>query len=296
MSTFLFALAAVAASAHAATPDDTDRGHLWVRQSAAIAGWPTGALSDSRAQLRTPLHRSESVLFQDTVAGIGARARISPAFSEAGVHATIAPIAIFDVNLFVGGITYWDGGFAPLPTSERGGTLPDSRAARAGENVATRGMVVSAQPTLKAKVGRVIVFDSWTIRQQRLSPTSAETAQPWVYEPFSDLVLAWEDTTFEHQPGVLVDIVPDEGGAWLRVGGTMRDRWSLETGDRSAAAGALVATKPGASKAVPTIAAMGLAYVIDDERVGATPYVGLQAAWSFTRGLRRAGPAPVASL
>ena len=144
-----------------------------------------------------------------------------------------------------------------------------------------RGLVLEAAPTLKAKVGRVIVFDAWTVRHQRLDApqngADGEAAQPWHYEPFTDLILSWTDT--------VVDVKPDEGGSWLRVGGTMRDKWSMGTGDRSLAAGLLVAAKPGKSAAVPSLAGMALMYGIDDDRVGGVPFLGLQASWSAESSL-----------
>ncbi len=288
----LAVLLAAAASTPASAAEDTDRAHLWVRHAAAVAGWPSGALSDTRVQVRTPLRRTDSVLFQDTTAGVGARTALTPAFAEAGAHATLAPIAIFDVDLFAGGVTYWPGAFGPRPTDHRGDTLPGDSDAAGFDRVGTSGLVVSANPTLKAKVGRVIVFDSWTVRHQRLAPGAAA---PWVIEPYTDLVLGWTDTVIEHQPGVLVDIIPDEGAAWLRVGGTMRDRRSRVTEDRSLSAGGLVAMKTGAKPGAPTFAGMALAYAVDDDRVGLAPYLGLQASWQWTRGLRAEGPRPAGS-
>ncbi len=283
-----FSGSALAAEAQS-DADATDGAHAHLQQKAAVAGWPTGALSVTRAELRTPLHRSDSVLFQDTHAGIGARVNASPAFVQSGVQASLAPIDVFDVDLFAGGINYWPGDFAPLPTDVRGGTLSSDRSTRADETVGARGLVLEAAPTLKAKVGRIIVFDAWTVRHQRLdAPTltaDGGEAQPWHYEPFTDLILSWTDTVVEHQPGLLVDIKPDEGGSWFRVGATMRDKRSLGTGDRSQSAGLLLAAKPGEKEAVPTLAGMALMYTIDDDRQGGVPFLGLQASWSIDRGL-----------
>lgn len=290
--TAAFLLAAALSTTTAAASgggDGTDQRHVWAKSATAVAGFPSGARFDNTAEIRTPLHRSDSVLFQDTVAGIGGRAAVTPAFSEVGAHATFAPVAIFDVHAFVGGITYWEGGFGPTPTDHRGGTLPADKAASGAEPVGTSGLLVSVNPTLKAKVGRVIVFDSWTVRHQRLDQGSNE---PWMLEPFTDLVVGWTDTVVQHQPGVLVEVVEDTGGSWLRVGGTMRDRRSLLTEDRSLAAGGLVAAKTGASAAAPTVAGMALAYAVDDDRVGLAPWIGLQASWQWTRGLRKSGPTP----
>ena len=288
-STALAAEGDAVSAATVASADATDGVHFWTKEKVAVAGWPTGALGVSMGQLRAPLKRSDSILFQDTYAGVGAKVAASPAFLQAGPTVSLAPVDVFDIDLFAGGISYWPGGFAPLPTDVRGGTLSDDRSARADETVGARGLVLEAAPTLKAKVGRVIVFDAWTVRHQRLDApqngADGEAAQPWHYEPFTDLILSWTDTVVEHQPGVLLDVKPDEGGAWLRVGGTMRDKWSTGTGDRSLSAGLLVAAKPGKSATVPTLAGMALMYGIDDDRVGGVPFLGLQASWSAERSL-----------
>lgn len=265
-----------------------DRTHLYLRQGVAVAGWPSGLLSDSRAELRTPLYRSDSIVFQDTSAGVGARVAVTPAFVEAGPRISLAPVDVFDVDLSAGVVHYWPGKFGPLPTDQLGGTLEADRAPLVEQNVSTTGLTLQATPTLKAKVGRVIIFDAWTLRHHRLAEPEVDAsdgAKPWVYEPFTDLIVGWTDTVIEHQPGLLVELIPDHGGAWLRVGGTMRDRWSVETGDRSLSAGALVAVKPGRAEAVPTIAGLALAYAIDDDRRGGVPFLGMQAAWVLRRGL-----------
>lgn len=277
-----------AATVELPTADPSDRTHLFLRQGVAVAGWPSGLLSDSRAEIRTPLHRSDSIVFQDTYAGVGARVAVTPAFVEAGPRISLAPIDVFDVDLSAGAVHYWTGQFGPLPTDHLGGTLEADRAPFADQTVSTTGLTLQAAPTLKAKVGPVIVFDAWTVRHFRLAEPEADASgatQDWIYEPFTDLIVGWTDTVIEHQPGLLVELIPDNGGAWLRVGGTMRDRWSVETGDRSLSAGALVAVKPGRSEAVPTIAGLALAYAIDDDRRGGVPFLGMQASWTLRRGL-----------
>jgi hypothetical protein len=276
-----------AAFAQDAPADPADTTHLYIRQGVAGGGWPTGALSDTRFEVRTPLHRSDSIVFQDTSAGAGARVAVTPAFVEAGPRVSLAPIDIFDMDLSANVIRYWGGQYGPLPTDQLGGTLSADRELRVGENVSSTGLTLQATPTLKAKVGPVIAFDAWTIRHVRMQ--QPDGAEGWVYEPFTDMIVAWTDTIVEHQPGLLFEAIPDEGGAWLRVGATLRDRMALATGDRSIAAGGLIAVKPGASEAVPTIAALALAYARDDDHVGGAPFIGVQAAWTMRRALRPGG-------
>lgn len=56
-----------------------DEPGLWLRQAVGFGGWPSGAVSDTRLQYRAPLHRSESIVFRDTYAGVGGRLAVTPA-------------------------------------------------------------------------------------------------------------------------------------------------------------------------------------------------------------------------
>ena len=75
-----------------------DSPSIYGRQALAVAGWPTGLLSNTIVEVRTPLHRSESVLFQTTSAGLGAQVLATPAFVSVGPRLSLAPIEVFDVN------------------------------------------------------------------------------------------------------------------------------------------------------------------------------------------------------
>lgn len=265
------------------TPDVTDGTHLWAKQSIGASGWPTGALADSRVQLRAPLHRSDSVLFQQTFLGAGARLAVSPAFTEVGPQVTIAPIDVFSLDLQATVVRYYGGdGIGLLPFDAPQGKLNSEREGM--DSVQAGAMRLSAAPTFKIKVGPIIAFDSWNLTYQRLAPGQAQD-KALVFEPYNDLVVAWDDVVIAHQGAVIVEVVPDEGGAFFWAGATARDRMSLQGKDRSTTTGLLLRGKPGKGKAVPALVGQALFYVNDADRVGHVPNLALQASWEFSKGL-----------
>jgi hypothetical protein len=275
-------LVTLAASALAGTPDVP---HVWFREAVGVAGFPSGALSDSRVQYRAPLHRSESAVFQQTFAGVGARVAASPAFTAVGPRITLAPIDVLDVDLQASWIGYYGtDGIGLLPFESTDGKLGDARSARGDESITGGAFQLSAAPTLKAKVGPIIAFDAWNFSWTRIAPQHASDAA-FVYEPFSDLVVAWTDVTVEQQGAVVLEVVPDEGDRFFWVGATVRDRRALVSKDGSTAAGFMLRGRPNGG-AWPTFVEQTLFYVRDADRVGTAPSVALLAEWKLNRELR----------
>jgi hypothetical protein len=253
----------------------------WLKQSVGGGAFPTGVMSETVAQLRAPLYRSSSIVFRDTYAGAGARAIVTPVFADAGAIVSLAPIDVFDVDLAAGWVGYYGwGGNGLLPYEETAHKLDAERNARAGEDLSTGALYASAVPTLKAKVGPIVAFDSWNV--SLLSLDRASDA-PFVYEPCRDLVVAWRDVATEHQAGLLAEILPGKDRPLLMVGGTWRDRIVHVSGDRSAVVGGLLVVRPGTKPVVPQILVQGLAYVIDADRVGREPNVQAQLSWTLER-------------
>lgn len=263
-----------------------DSPSIWAREAIAAAGFPSGALNNTIVELRTPLHRSESRLFQSTYAGVGAQVLLTPAFVSVGPRVSIAPIDVFDINLKAARGWYFGNKYGLLPFDQLAGTLEDDRYAREAENFASEMWVFSAEPTLKAKVWKIVVFDSWTIDYIMLDKPPGEAA-PYAYEPYRDLVIAWDEFSFEHQAGVLFEAMPGGDKPSLRLGPTYRDRFTLNSEDRSAALGLLVAAKPGTKPVIPTIVGMALWYLIDTDRVGPIPFMALQARWEIDEPLSK---------
>lgn len=257
-----------------------DSPSFYAREAIAVAGWPAGLLSNTIVEARTPLHRSESVLFRTTSAGAGAQILATPAFVSVGPRLSIAPIEVFDVNLKAAHGWYFGNGLGTLPFTELTGTLDAQRDLREDEGVATEMWAFTVEPTLKAKVWKLVIFDAWTI-DRLLFEQPADIDAPYVYEPFRDLVIAWKETAFEHQAGVLFEALPGGDKPTLRLGPTFRHRWTVESGDDSKTLGLLVAARPGTRVAVPTLVGMSLWYLADNDRVGPMPFLAAQARWEL---------------
>ncbi|MBW1878806.1 MAG: hypothetical protein JRJ84_10630 [Deltaproteobacteria bacterium] len=284
-------LLALALNAQAA--DETS---LWSRHAVGVGLYPSGAIVDSRIQVRTPMHRSESILFRDTYAGIGLRGAASPAFVDIGPRISLAPIDILDVDIQGSWHGYYGGPFGLLPYEEPGSKLSVVRDTRADEIVAASAFTLSVAPTLKLKVGPIVAFDSWMVEawsiQRPHDRTSegergGEIAEDYVYEPYRDLVIGWRDVVVEHQAAVAYVLLPGEDGAKLWIGPTFRDRWATGSGDRSTALGAMVIWRPGTATAVPTVVVQVLPYLRDADRVGRAPCIQAQVSWTLDDPVRR---------
>ena len=274
----LAALVAVPANA-------ADEPGLWTRQAVGTSGWPAGLISDTRMQYRAPLARKEgSWMLNETYAGVGGMARITPAFVEFGPRLSIAPVDVFDLDLQASRLQYFNPGLGLMPfeSSSEGGKLDGTRSDRAanGEGVASGGWSFTATPTFKLQLGPIVAFDTWNISFLALDKPD-NTSEDFVYEPYRDQVVAWNDVSIEHQAALLYTVLPGDDGPMFWVGGTVRDRFNHTSDDRSTAAGALIVAKPGTSATVPKIVGQAMFYVKDQDRVGTVPNLQLLAAWTF---------------
>lgn len=252
---------------------------VWTRQLIGVGGWPSGLLSDTRVQLRTRGHRSDSILFRDTYYGVGGRVQLSPAFLDVGPRVSIAPIDVFDLDLQASWTGY-AGPFAPLPYDSLKGTSERARSQRKGEQMPLHKLELSAAPTLKGKVGPVVAFSSTTVGWLRAHRPKDASSAYW-YEPYRDLVVAWQDVTLENQTAVLVELLPGDDRPLLWIGGTFRHRRAFVSGDYQSHAGAVVMCKPGTGPWMPTLVGQGLAWVASPDRGFGVPSVNLAATWSF---------------
>ncbi len=264
-----------ATSAAAAEPTGP---YLWTRAQLGAGGAPLGLLGDVRMQVRAPIWHSDSFLLQDNYVGAGLRVAASPAFVEGGPRLSIAPVAFFDLDVQGSVHRYFDDGLGFLPYDSTSGKLESERDARAADSFGSTAWTLTATPTLKAQLGPVIVLDSVAIEAWHVEMPSGMTA-PYVYEPFRDLVIGWDDVVIEHQPAII--LTPwkgDDNKRKLWIGATMRDRYALVSHDRSMAVGGMAIFRPGSrSAAMPTLVVQVLPYVIDADRVGGVP--NIQGAW-----------------
>lgn len=255
---------------------------LYFRQQVGFGGWPTGLVSDTRIQFRTPLARKEgSLMLNDTYAGAGMMARVSPAFSEVGPRISFAPVDLFDIDLQASRVQYYSKTYGLMGFTEAAGKLGEERTARArdGEGLASGGWSLTAAPTVKVKVGPIVAFDSWTIQYFDIDE-AADT--DFTYEPWRDAVIAWEDVAFDHEAAALLTAVDsDDGGPTFWFGAWARDRWSLNGPDRSTTVGPAIITHPARGKYVPTILGRAMFYAKDGDRVGTPPNLQCALIWAF---------------
>jgi hypothetical protein len=255
----------------------------WLRQSVGGQLFPDGGMSDTRLQYRVPMHRSESRMFQTTYAGAGLRAMVTPVNVDVGPRLGFAPIEMFELEVQGSYLGYFSwGGRGLLPYDVTDGKETDTRKVREAEGFMASGLQLAATPTVKVKVGPIIAFDSATFSLLHLENPLGLDA-PYVYEPNRDLIVAWDDLLIENQAGLLYEVLPGGDRALLRIGATIRNREALTSGDASMALGGLVSFRPGTTPAVPTINVVGLAYLVDADRVGTAPNLQASATWIFEK-------------
>jgi hypothetical protein len=259
---------------------------VWGREAIGFSGWPSGLLSETMVELRTPLHRvQDSMVFNDTYAGVGAQVQVSPAFVLTGVRIALAPVDVFDVSFEGSRGWYFGNGLGAMGMSQIGQSAESLRDARADEGIATEVWSATVAPTLKARVWKIVVFDAWTVDYLSFTPPGSVQV-PYLYEPLRDLVVEWQDITFEHHAGLLYEVVSGKDKPELRIGLTWRDRWAHNSQDRSGAGGLLVAGKPGVKPYIPQIVGLALWYLIDEDYGGnAMPYLAGQLRWELEHPL-----------
>jgi len=259
---------------------------LWGCSRGSRAPRARGART-TNAELRTPLHRSDSIVFKTTSAGVGAQVLAAPAFVVVGPRVSFTPIDVFDLNLKAARGWFFGNGLGLMPFDTLAGTLSQTRADRADDGFASQVWLLGAEPALKAKVGKVVIFDAWTIDYLDID-RPADVTSTYTYESLRDLVIGFEEVTFEHQAGVLYEALPGGDKPSLRFGPTFRDRWAHVSKDRSTTLGLLVSAKPGVKPAVPTLVGMALWYLVDTDRVGPMPFLAAQVRWEVDVPLKRA--------
>lgn len=261
------------AAAHAA-----DAPGLWFSEALGLSAWPSGVLSTTSAEVRVPLYRSDFIVFHDTQAGVGLVGLSSPAFVLGGPRVTLAPIDVFDVTLKAAWGGYFDNGLGLVNFDAPRHTLEWERALRPEDSVGATAWMLSAEPTLKARVWKIVLFDAWTISHFRIDRPAGDD-HPMVYEPLTDMVIGWNDTVIEQQAVVAYEGADGEQKPLLLAGPTFKNRWTVEAGDRSVLLGAIVVARPGVRTWVPTLVAQALWYLDDPDREGPIPLIQAQASW-----------------
>ena len=259
-----------------------DEPGIYVRQAVGTGGWPTGLMSETRVQYRAPLKRvDDSLMLNDTYVGAGAMVRVTPAFSEFGPRVSFAPVDIFDVDLQASRLQYYSGRYGLMPFDAISGKTGAERGERAdnGDGVSSGGWSFTVSPTAKIKVGPVIAFSSWNIAHVMLDTPEGVTAA-YTYEPLRDMVVSWNDTTFDHEAGALYAVVdPEDDGGLFYMGVLARDRFQTVSPDRHTSVGPILVMRPSTAPAVPKMVLRSMFYVTESDRVGGAPNTQLAAIW-----------------
>jgi hypothetical protein len=246
-------------------------------------GWFPGILvAFSPFQVRFPLHRSEGLAFQNTYAGIGAWARVSPSLVEFGGRFDVAPIDVFDLAVWVKYSHSFPTFAGRLPYS---GFENKTFASRRGREdaIASNAFEVVLEPTLKMQVGPLIALYRASIQFTRLF-LDEETNAPWVYDAGRDLAVLPEGGALIEQSVIFMadTLRHTPSPITLRLGYMLRHRRVLtEGGDRMLNMGFIGMFKPGRRPAAPTVIVQVLAYVIDQDRVLAGPQILLGFQWAI---------------
>lgn len=257
---------------------------LMVREGLGMGYGPLGLVSDTRVQARMALHRSDSIVFQNTYAGIGGKARVSPAFVDGGLLLSFAPIDVFDLDLAAEMTGTWAGSSGQLFYSVASGKTGEERAERTDRQMPGYRLTLSASPTLKIKVGPIIALNSVEIAYlHHLDPQPEETT--YVYEALRDMVVAWDDVVITQFGALLYENKQGELGSVFRAGAVVRDRMVLKSGDGHTAVGGILMFRKAQVPKSPALVLLGFAYVRDADRVGGANIQG-QLIWSLERPLK----------
>ena len=276
--------------AHAAQADTPDRPWLYTHAAVGGGAWPSGAQLDLRLQARTPLYTTGSFLLADNLAGVGVRAALTPAYLLAGPRLTFAPAAFFTMDASANVQRYFHTPFGPLAFDQIDSGKPDAaRAARGDESFADTALTATVEPTLQAQAGPVVAFDAWTVEARHMDRPAGQAA-PYVYEPFWDLVVAWDDVVIEQQGAVLGMIWKgDHHERKLWIGATVRHHWAVQSTDSSLVVGGVVLFNPGRTfLGGPDLIVQVLPYVLDDADMRAgPPNVQAQIGWDLNSPFRK---------
>jgi hypothetical protein len=264
------ALALVSSSAHAAKP------YVWQRLAGTLN--PLGANTELRVESRSGLPWSDAGdrLRAGTFAGWGGDVEISPAYLRVGPRLSFSPLAVFEVSAQARLVQYF-GAFGTLLSfsSTDSPYDEDAREARADEARAETGLDVDVRPELRARLGPLVVANSWEIHYLHVPGD-----RPFVYEPYFDLLVArggwvwWTDVV----AGAFVWDPPGDRMALLAGMWT----WSRaeKTGDRSSSVGPLFAVKPVSGTFWPAVLVLTRAYLSDRLQERGSIYFALGLRWS----------------
>lgn len=279
------------AFAAAGVAEAADVPSLWLRGFGAIAFQPTGVIVDGAAELRAPVLRYGGAVFNDTFVGGGLRVALSPVHVDLALRASFQPIDILPITVEAVRSTYWESPWGLVPADTVSNQLsPDRKPLyTADRDFAGGAWSLSVAPTLQLKVGPIVGFTSPTFTWISLRPEQAP--EPWVFEPYRGLVMAYDDRLLEHTSAILWEAADGEDRSLFRVGPVFRGKAAHATGDRSLTLGGVAQWRPGSAPTAPSLLLLAAEYVLDDDFAGPIPFVALLVTVERDVSLRKSVPA-----
>jgi hypothetical protein len=174
---------------------------------------PLGVQNNFDLSWRRPLTQSRHPLLADAHLSLGVSSRLTPAYGRVGAWVEISPLSVLDLQVGVEPTAYFGTFHHLLAYGGYGDAFDDeSRKARSGAEGGTAGRLYFA-PTLKAKVGRIIVRG-----HAELEWWKANAPGPFFYEPFRDTLLRSSGDSLVATETLVLWALWDEGPRKLLVG------------------------------------------------------------------------------
>ena len=245
-------------------------------ESLTAGGVQPGALIQSLSvEYRAPVLRYGGAVFNDTFVGGGARASVTPAFSEFAGRVSAQPIDILPITFEAVHTAYFNNnvGLVAMDSLDNGSRFPE-RLSRIEQGFGFGGssLTLSASPTLQMRVGPIVGFTNWTFASiQVRQPDGIDTE--YVFDPFRGIVIAWDDWIIEHTSAVLYERTVGAKNGLLRIGPATRGRWSLNGPDETLTLGGLVQYRPTDTPYMPTFMLLTSSFLKDPDFLGPVPNV-----------------------
>ena len=247
--------------------------------------WSLGLRGTVEPGLRWSLwNKPDNVLFEDTAFEAVFLNQFTPAYYRGGAQLTFSPIAVFDLTATWIGTAYF-GTFSSIRATDDPTLVYTDAVSETMDRAPGWGHRASINPTLKAKVGPVIVVLDAEVQKWWITAGTGESGNPLVgdyfYEPELSIVAAFDDVSLSGSAVALYDLDLDEGdGRWLYIGSLTTYVHSIQADDTQLRSGALAVlhTQEGKWK----YAVVAQAHLKD--RIYPTafpPYVGLQVIYSL---------------
>jgi hypothetical protein len=215
----------------------------------ALSGVRTGLQVQSTTGLRYSLWEEEGNVLRENTGVLGAASLVvSPAHARAGAQLTISPLAIFDLHLYAGGVSYF-GNFQTVVGYSEASTAVGSNAdiadwvEQSGNQSPGRGMVLGARGVAKLQVGPVVGLLSGEFSHWRVS---SEVEGSWYFEREKEVLIQFGADEILDVNGLV--LYQHEGRLFdtVRAGSFTTWRYGLGSQDSLVRSGALLSLGKGA--------------------------------------------------